>query len=191
EHTERTSEEDRNHKNAKGCRIGGRFGLHPKEIDSGRWCASKRRTREVDVGQGFSTVISEPSKSNKEIGWLATSWPPIRGWPTAARAARRGNSSQGRRLRAEAPLARAAVSRGNARPRPVRKGPPLSRVATDGQGSHRLRRGGGGRGGVVYVPVIICNYMKRHNGSVEVTAGPTMPWRVITPYGIATIRRNQ
>ncbi|RWW61413.1 hypothetical protein BHE74_00031527 [Ensete ventricosum] len=27
------------------------FGLHPKEIDSGRWSASRRRTWEVDVGQ--------------------------------------------------------------------------------------------------------------------------------------------
>ncbi|RRT48935.1 hypothetical protein B296_00005892 [Ensete ventricosum] len=33
-------------KNAGGCRIGGRFGLHPKKIGSGRRCASRRRTRE-------------------------------------------------------------------------------------------------------------------------------------------------
>ncbi|RWV83539.1 hypothetical protein BHE74_00052918 [Ensete ventricosum] len=34
------------HKNAKGCRISGRFVLHPKKISSGHWCASRRRTRE-------------------------------------------------------------------------------------------------------------------------------------------------
>ncbi|RRT31540.1 hypothetical protein B296_00058686 [Ensete ventricosum] len=33
-------------KNVGGCRISGRFGLHPKKIGSGRWCASRRRTRE-------------------------------------------------------------------------------------------------------------------------------------------------
>ncbi|RWW49701.1 hypothetical protein BHE74_00044091 [Ensete ventricosum] len=31
-------------------RLGGRFDLHPKEINSGRRCASRKRTQEVDVG---------------------------------------------------------------------------------------------------------------------------------------------
>ncbi|RWW23348.1 hypothetical protein GW17_00012410 [Ensete ventricosum] len=33
-------------KNAGGCRIGRRFGLHPKKIGSGHRCALRRRTRE-------------------------------------------------------------------------------------------------------------------------------------------------
>ncbi|RRT39649.1 hypothetical protein B296_00023281 [Ensete ventricosum] len=41
-----------------------------------------------------------------------------------------------------------------------------------------------------YEPVIICNYMERRSRSVEVTAGPTMPWREITTHGDATIRQN-
>ncbi|RWV83841.1 hypothetical protein GW17_00054496 [Ensete ventricosum] len=48
EHIERSLEEDRKscHKNVGGYWIGGRFGLHPKKIGSGRRCASRRRTRE-------------------------------------------------------------------------------------------------------------------------------------------------
>ncbi|RRT32142.1 hypothetical protein B296_00055976 [Ensete ventricosum] len=37
------------------------------------------------------------------------------------------------------------------------------------------------------VLVIICNYIERRSGSVEITAGPTMPWREITMHGDATI----
>ncbi|RWW10358.1 hypothetical protein GW17_00026103 [Ensete ventricosum] len=33
-------------------RLAGRFDLHPKNTNSGRQCASRRRTQEVDVGQG-------------------------------------------------------------------------------------------------------------------------------------------
>ncbi|RZR92984.1 hypothetical protein BHM03_00021372 [Ensete ventricosum] len=46
EHAGRLPEEDRKarRKNARGCRIGGRFGLHPTKIDSGRRCASRKRT---------------------------------------------------------------------------------------------------------------------------------------------------
>ncbi|RRT33908.1 hypothetical protein B296_00056901 [Ensete ventricosum] len=43
----------------------------------------------------------------------------------------------------------------------------------------------------VCVPVIICNYMERHSGSVEVITGPTIPWREITTHGDAMIRRNR
>ncbi|RWW83402.1 hypothetical protein BHE74_00008096 [Ensete ventricosum] len=48
EHVGRLPEEDRKThcKNAEGCRIGGRFDLHPKKIGSGRQCALRRRTRE-------------------------------------------------------------------------------------------------------------------------------------------------
>ncbi|RWV86021.1 hypothetical protein GW17_00052130 [Ensete ventricosum] len=48
EHIGRLLEEDHRtrRKNAEGYRIGGRSGLHPKKIDSGRRCASRRRTRE-------------------------------------------------------------------------------------------------------------------------------------------------
>ncbi|RZS24271.1 hypothetical protein BHM03_00057321 [Ensete ventricosum] len=48
EHARRSPEEDRKTrcKNARGCRIDGRFGLHPKKIDSERRCASRRRTYE-------------------------------------------------------------------------------------------------------------------------------------------------
>ncbi|RRT37052.1 hypothetical protein B296_00036825 [Ensete ventricosum] len=42
-----------------------------------------------------------------------------------------------------------------------------------------------------YVHVIICNYMERHGGSMEVITRPTMSWREITTYGDAIIRRNQ
>ncbi|RRT42980.1 hypothetical protein B296_00021955 [Ensete ventricosum] len=31
---------------AGSCQIGRRFGLHPKKIDNGRQCASRRRTQE-------------------------------------------------------------------------------------------------------------------------------------------------
>ncbi|RWW06924.1 hypothetical protein GW17_00029710 [Ensete ventricosum] len=43
----------------------------------------------------------------------------------------------------------------------------------------------------VYVSVIICNYMERRSGSVEVTEGPTMSWREITTHGDAMIRQNR
>ncbi|RRT52355.1 hypothetical protein B296_00050525 [Ensete ventricosum] len=48
EHVGRLSKEDyrTHHKNAEGCRIGGRFGLHPKKIGSGCRYASRRRTLE-------------------------------------------------------------------------------------------------------------------------------------------------
>ncbi|RZR74589.1 hypothetical protein BHM03_00038952, partial [Ensete ventricosum] len=47
-HTGRSPEEDRktHRKNTGGYQIGGRFYLHPKKIDSGCRCASRRRTRE-------------------------------------------------------------------------------------------------------------------------------------------------
>ncbi|RWV99152.1 hypothetical protein GW17_00037958 [Ensete ventricosum] len=46
EHAGRSIEEDRktHHKNAGGCQIGGRFGLHPKKGECR--CASRRRTWE-------------------------------------------------------------------------------------------------------------------------------------------------
>ncbi|RWV84135.1 hypothetical protein GW17_00054180 [Ensete ventricosum] len=40
-------------------------------------------------------------------------------------------------------------------------------------------------------PVIICNYIERRSGSVEVTTGPTMSWREIRTHGDTTIQRNR
>ncbi|RWV86732.1 hypothetical protein GW17_00051336 [Ensete ventricosum] len=68
-------------------------------------------------------------------------------------------------------------------PWPSRKGwlpamRPLAGVAAPAaRGHHRQCRGGGGGA--------------RHRGSMKVTTRPTMPWREITLYGYAIIRRNR
>ncbi|RZS14568.1 hypothetical protein BHM03_00046280 [Ensete ventricosum] len=110
--------------------------------------------------------------------------PTARGRLAVARPPTKGDRPQGQQS--------LAGTTGCGQPAASRGGHPLARQPSPAQGQRQRRRT------CVfliycwtYVLVIICNYMERRSGSVEVTAGPMMPWREITTHGDAMIRRNR